>query len=259
MKKTVTSALFFLMLSLSTMAQEEAVKEIITDRPDQTESPSLVQKGYFQLETGFFQENLDSGITSEKTTGYNTTLLRIGLLDNLEMRIGTDYVKNRWEVSGSEFSSTGFVPLMLGAKVGITKEQGLLPEIGIIGHIFLPFFAHEDLKPAATGVDFRFAFTHKLSETADLSYNLGAEWDGNSSEATYIYTLAYGFDLFDNLGMFAELYGDFPEDGKAQHHWDAGLTYLLKPNLQLDAYFGTGIEAQQEVLYGAGLSLRLPN
>lgn len=259
MKLKGTCFLSFLMLSFYVNAQEEPMPEIITDRPDQTESPFLVQKGYFQIETGFFQENLDLGLFSEETTGYNTTLLRIGLLENLEMRVGTDYIKNKTEFLGSENSASGFVPLMVGAKVGIAEARGLFPEIGLLGHIFLPFAAHKDLRPATTGIDFRFAFTHQISENSDLSYNIGAEWAGDSSEATYIYTLAYGFDLLDNLGLFAELYGGLPEDSRAQHHWDAGMAYKLRPNLQLDAYFGTGINAQQEVLYGAGVSLRLPN
>ena len=259
MKVKLTTFVLFLFLSVLMKAQEESMPEIITDRPDQTESPSLVQKGYFQVETGFSHEELDQGRFSEKTTAYNTTLVRIGLLSNLELRLGMDYIKSRLETRSFQMEETGFVPLLVGAKVGIAEARGLFPEIGLIGHIFLPFTAHKDLKPVTTGVDFRFAFTHDISEKSDLSYNLGAEWVGDTSEATYIYTLAYGYELLNNLGIFAELYGGIPEDDRAQHHWDAGLTYLLKPNLQFDAYFGTGIDARQEVLYGAGLSLRLPN
>lgn len=259
MKSKITCFLLYLMLGLSGIAQEQSAPDIITDRPDQTESPSLVAKGYFQIETGFFKEELDHGSFTEKTIAYNTTLLRIGLLNNLEMRIGTDFISNYVKYSGSEMSSKGIVPLMVGAKVGIAEGGGIFPEIALAGHIFLPFAAHKDLRPANTGVDFRFAFTHEISEGSDLSYNLGAEWGGDSSEATYVYTLAYGFDLLENLGLFMEVYGGFPEDSRAQHQWDAGMTYKVRPNLQVDAYFGSGIDAQQELLYGAGLSLRLPN
>lgn len=252
--------LFFFSGFSLVLAQEDLnEEEMITDRPDETESPTLVSKGFLQVESGFFIEERE-GEFLEKTTGYNTTLLRYGLLQNLELRIGFDVVKIREEIIavGQTRTITGFEPWLLGAKIGIAEEKGAFPEIGFIGHIYLPFVAAEELKPETTGVDFRLAFSHDL-ENSDLSYNLGAKWVEDSASATFIYTVAYGFDFTENFGAFAELYGDLPENSGAEHNWDAGLTYNIRNNIQLDAFVGSGINGEQKIKYGAGLSFRIPN
>ncbi|WP_340076035.1 transporter [Leptobacterium sp. I13] len=233
---------------------------LVTDRPDQTESPTLVPKGYLQVETGAFYEDNGDGVFKEKTMTYNTTLFRYGLLDNLELRLGADFARVTTEINGIKLSdvANGLSPLLLGLKIGITEEKGTLPEIGLLGALFLPFSAGDDFRPATTGADIRLAFAHTLSEKSSLSYNLGAQWGNDSPEVAYIYTLAYGYSLTDKLGLYAELYGDFPENGTANHFWDAGMTYLLSDNIQLDATIGTGINNDQNILLSAGVSFRIP-
>lgn len=80
----------------------------------------------------------------------------------------------------------------------------------------------------------------------------------DESQASYIYTIAYGYSISDRFGVYAEVYGDFPEDGVASHSWDGGFTYLVKDNLQLDILVGSGIENSQKLLLGGGVSFRLP-
>ncbi len=55
-----------------------------------------------------------------------------------------------------------------------------------------------------------------------------------------------------------ELYGDFPEDNKANHLWDAGITYLASNAVQLDATVGTSFTRGQDLLLSAGISIRIP-
>ncbi len=254
---------FFASLSFSSIFSQEktAPGALITDRPDATESPTVVPKGYLQIETGAFYEDSGEDAFKQKTTTFNTTLLRYGLLDNLELRIGWDFAEVKTEINGTELDdvASGLSPLLLGAKIGVAKEKGWLPEIGLIGHVFLPFSAGEDFRPETTGIDFRFSFAHTLSEKSSLSYNLGAEWGDDSSEAAYIYTISYGYSVTDTFGLYAELYGDLPEDSSANHLWDAGVTYLLSDSIQLDATVGSGITKGQNLLLSAGVSIRLPN
>ncbi len=244
--------------SLSVFAQdaENTPGTLITDRPDATESPNTVPVGYIQVETGAFYESFkENGVTSETYT-YNTTLVRLGLLENLELRLGWDF--SEVKLSDQNTVLSGFNPLLLGIKTAIAKEKGALPDIGLIGHVFLPFSAGKDYKPETTGVDFRFSFAHTLSETSSLSYNIGAQWGDDSPEAAYIYTLAYGLGITKKLGAYAELYGDLPENHSANHYWDAGLTYLMSDSVQLDATIGSSITDGQDILISGGLSFRLP-
>ena len=62
--------------------------DLVTDRPDQTESSITVPFKSLQIETGFIKEK-----QGENTNlAYNTTLLRYGLLENLELRLGLEYL-----------------------------------------------------------------------------------------------------------------------------------------------------------------------
>ena len=235
--------------------------ELITDRPDQTESAAVVPNGFLQVETGaFFESVISDGIKEESIT-FNTTLLRYGLLENIELRLGIDFMEESIATNGTKLSNVanGFSPLLLGVKVVITEEKGLLPEIGLLGHLSLPFSASKDYKPETTGVDFRFAFSHTLNERSSISYNLGPAWRDDSTEATYVYTVAYANSITDKFGVFIELYGDLPENSKANHLWDMGFTYLIKDNIQFDISGGTGISRNiQDVMLSGGISFRLP-
>jgi hypothetical protein len=261
----VLIACFF--LSLGLFAQNDnpntdtSEKEMITDRPDATESPNTVPLKSIQIETGgLYISNSDNRIETE-LWNYNNTLIRYGILNNIEFRLA-------WAISETheglknekkEIIASGFSPLVLGAKVAITEEKGFLPDIGLMVHMSFPFLASEDYKPETTGVSFRFAFAHTLSEKSGISYNLGARWGDDSPEAVYIYTIAYGYGISEKLSAYAEIYGNFPEDSSANHSWDAGLTYLIKHNFQLDATVGSSISGNQELLLGAGFSYRFPN
>lgn len=249
------------LLSVSIFAQDEQTLDaLITDRPDATESPTAMPKGFLQVETGAFYEAFeDNNIKSENYT-YNTTLVRYGLLKNLELRLGWDFVEGITKVNGTTLDdvTSGFNPLLFGFKTTIAQENGCMPEIGFLGHLYLPFTASNDYKPETTGVDFRFSFAHTLSEKSSIAYNLGAAWRDDSPEAAYLYTVAYGYSITDKIGAYGELYGDFPENSKANHLWDAGLTYLLSNNVQLDATIGSSITKGQDILISAGVSFRLP-
>ncbi|WP_233586852.1 transporter [Formosa maritima] len=259
-KNTAIGLLFFTIKTMSFSQEQEFLAPLITDRPDQTESANVVSKGTFQLETGTSYETYKNNNILTKNFTYNTTLLRYGLLDNFELRIGWDFVEGKTKINNQTTNnvSSGFSPLLLGVKTSIAKENGWLPKIGLIGHLYLPFTAGSDYKPETSGIEFRFAFAHTLSEKSSLSYNLGASWGNDSPEASYVYTIAYGYSITEKIGTYAELYGDFPENSKANHLWDAGFTYLINYNLQLDATVGTSITKGQDLLLSTGVSYRIP-
>lgn len=257
--------LLFISLLFSTswlFSQEtETVPGMITDRPDATESPNTVSKHYLQVEAGGFYESFETNDFKTEVYGYNTTLLRYGLLDNLELRLGWNFEETRFSFQGEESPNvlSGFSPLLAGVKVAIAEEDGWKPTIGLLGHLYLPLSASTDYRPETTGVDFRLSFAHTLSEKSSIGYNIGAQWRDDSPEAAYIYTLSYGYSVTEKVGLYAEVYGDLPEDSRANHLWDAGVTYKLKPNFQLDATVGRSFTEGQDILLSLGASIRIPN
>ncbi len=259
-KYKLTSCLCLFCGILSMQAQQDtSIPDLVTDRPDATEAPTVVPRGSVQVETGGFYTSFEDNNIQEETFTYNTALIRYGLLDNFELRLGWNLEESKTTVNGNTLNEieTGFSPLLLGMKVAIAQEKGWLPEIGLIGHIFLPFSANKEVRPEFTSTDFRFAFNHTLSKKSGLAYNLGAQWGDDSPEIAYIYTLAYGYSITEKLGAYVEVYGDFPEDNKANHFWDAGLTYAIAPLIQLDATIGQSITKGQDILLSAGVSFRI--
>lgn len=244
------------------LAQQDAesAQPMVTDRPDATEASSVVPKGTLQVETGGLYEAFKENDVKFERSVYNTTLLRYGLLDNFEVRLGWNFEEQSVKVNGAQIGDAlnGLSPLLFGMKLSIAEEKNGFPEIGLIGHLFLPFSASNDFKPETTGADFRFSLSHTLSEKSSLGYNIGAQWGNDNPEIAYIYTLAYGYSITDRFGFFAEVYGGFPENSRANHLWDAGLTYLLRPNIQFDVSGGTSFTAGQDVLMSAGISFRIP-
>lgn len=234
---------------------------LVTDRPDATEASSTVGKGVLQIETGGLYESFEENSIQTQAYTYNTTLVRYGILDNLELRLGWDFVEGVTKVNRNKLNNvtSGLSPLLVGVKIDIAEEKNGMPEIALIGHVFPVFSASEDYRPETTGVDFRFSLSHSLNEKSSIGYNIGAQWGSDSSEAAAIYTVAYGYSITDKFGVYAELYGDLPEDNSANHFWDAGFTYLVSNDLQLDTYFGTSITKGQDVLIGLGASFRIPS
>lgn len=245
-----TSIIFLVIASATGYAQQDSIPPLITDRPDATESSVLIPKNYFQLEAGsqISNGNLQKDIT------FGTALLRVGVLDNLEVRLGLDYSGSRFKNDFSE-DTNSFSPILLGVKVGIAKEQGLRPEMAILSHLSLPYLSNE---LTTSGIDFRLAFSHTLSERSGLSYNLGALWDGANNGLQYIYTISYGYSITSNLGWYGEIYGDIPENTMATHYIDSGFTYKLATNFQLDAYIGKALNNDPSLIVGGGFSYRLP-
>ncbi|WP_179021545.1 transporter [Winogradskyella forsetii] len=245
---------------LISFSQEANTSEpLVTDRPDATEASSTVGKGTLQIETGGLFESFEENNTTSENYTYNTTLIRYGILDNVELRVGWDFVEGITKVNGRKLDNvtSGLSPLLLGLKLDIAEEKGSMPEIALIGHVFPLFSASADYRPETTGIDFRLSLSHTLSEKSSLGYNIGAKWGNDSPEAAAIYSLSYGYSLSDKFGCFTELYGDLPEDSSANHYWDAGFTYLPCNDLQFDIYGGTSITQGQDLLIGMGLSYRV--
>lgn len=251
--------LIMLVFSLACRAQEE-IPELVTDRPDQTESSDVVPHKSLQIETGFVISNDRVAMTERRSVVYNTTLLRYGLFENFELRTGLEYRSEMEKIldTGNTNTVTGLSPLYLGFKTKITEEKGALPEIAFLGGVALPYTEKKEFRALHPSAIMRFAFSHTLSERLSLGYNLGAEWEEDSGPG-YFYSVTLGAGLVRRLGIFIEAFGLLSPENPDEHLLDTGLTFLLLPNLQLDVSGGLGIsDAANDNYVSAGLSYRIP-
>jgi len=243
---------------------------MITDRPDATESPNTVEPGYVQIETGSYYTRYESKDVLEESVGYNTILARIGLIKNLELRLGVNYENNIVTTRlGETQVKTNFYslsPMLAGMKINLFEGRKIglgdgSVDFALLGQLYLPFTVSKNERiipndPKKTGADLRFSVGHEISDSCNLSYNLGARWPVNESGIAFIYTLSYGYSLNDKMLTYIEVYGDTPKFFSANHYWDTGLTYLARLYLQYDLSFGQSITDGQDLLLSAGLTYK---
>jgi len=240
-----------ILLIVSTSIYSQTTEPIQADRPDQTETPAIVPKGMFQVETGFtFQKN--NAIS--KSFSLPSTLWKYGVNENFELRLITEFGIEKI----NELESSGLNPILIGCKIKITEEKGFIPKTSFIGHISSPNMASTKFKTEFFAPEFRFVMQHTLSDKISFSYNLGAEWDGFTAEPTFIYTNAIGYSISDKLGSYFEIFGFIPQNTKSNHSIDGGITYLISNNFMVDLSSGFGISKNAPDYYWAlGFSFRI--
>lgn len=228
----------------------QAQTPIQTDRPDQTECPFITPKEFIQAENGFTYENIDK---DNKSITLPTILWKYGVNKNVEFRLITE--ANTIKSLGNK--SSGLVPTIIGFKVSVSEEKGIIPTIGFIGHLAIPNAASTKFKASFYAPSFRFNMQHTLSKKFTLAYNLGAEWDGETPEPTFLYTLTTGMSITEKLGAYIELYGFAPQKQTSDHRADGGLTYLINNDVMIDVSGGFGIsKTSPDNYFALGFSYR---
>ncbi len=256
MMKKISLLAVAVLLSGWLTAQEKAA--MVTDRPDQTESASIVSLKGFQIESGFSFERYNSEINH---TTYNSTLVRYGLLEKIELRLGLAYLGKNVSLDGGSFDESGFAPIVVGAKFQLQEESEGLPKLAIMTTFTLPKTGASIYENKYLGADFRVNGEYSLNEAMSLGGNLGVAWSGaeGGNTAVGIYTAVIRMSLSEKLGAFAELYGFLPKEGKNDHRWDAGMTYSVNEDLQLDFATGIGLsKVSPDFFISLGLSIRMP-
>ena len=90
--------------------------EMITDRPDRTESSYVVPRGFWQFELGWGHGEASFGDEDLMLDQVPETLVRFGLLDRLELRIGWNGIQSQ-KMGEDRMSGAG--DTQLGVKIGL--------------------------------------------------------------------------------------------------------------------------------------------
>ena len=235
----------FCILSMSLTAQS-----LITDRPDQTESSSTVEQGSLQIETGVLIGFSESDDNSERQLLAPSTLFRYGIMNGIELRI-----LSQFESIKDDFkTSTGISDLEIGAKIQLLKNKNINTEIAFLSHIILPTGSKE-LTLDKAGTINKLSLAHELSKTIGLGYNVGYDYFGEG-QGNLTYSIALGVRINDKVGIYIEPYGQFTEFDIYEMSFDAGVTYLVNDNFQLDFSFGTGLNhTMNYISFGASVNL----
>jgi len=228
-------------------------QEIVTDRPDQTESSITVEHKSLQIEGGISLSKNNEG--NEKSFAAPSVLFRYGIIKGLELRLFTQYESINREDSGTTLNYNGFNDLEIGAKIQLLKNDKKNIEMAFLSHLIIPT-AKKELTSNAFGVINKLAISHKISNKIGLGYNIGYDFIENINALTY--SVALGIALSDSVGFYIEHYGTWAEQNQFESNFDGGFTYLLNSNLQLDISYGFGINNSMNYI-STGLSWNIPS
>lgn len=210
---------------------------IITDRPDQTESSSTIEKGSLQIESGLLLGFTESDLTTYQQLLAPTTLFRYGLTDGIELRVLNQFESIKNQIRDQKVN--GVSDLEIGTKVQLLKKEDVNTEVAFLSHLILPT-GSKLLSNDKFGTINKLSISHSINDNIGLGYNVGYNYFGRG-KGNLTYSVALGIGVTEKASIYIEPFGDLVEFQDHEASFDAGVTYLLQDNFQLDFSFGTGI------------------
>jgi hypothetical protein len=237
--------------------QTNQVDALVTDRPDFTESPQTVPAGRIQIEGGVTYER--SG--QSKTTTFGETLIRVATGDKSELRIGLpSYLTVR-----GDGRTNGLDDGSLGVKFALAEGSGYgfkKPALGVIIATSIPSGAKR-IAERTYAPEVKLAAGVDLNERWSLGTNLGVArpTDGEQRFTQLVGTAALAYSVSEKVGAYFEgfAFSKTTPSGDSARYLNTGLTYLVNPDLQLDARLGFGINndvSGPDYFYGIGVARR---
>jgi hypothetical protein len=253
---------------------------IATDRPDITESAQINPVGWFQYEGGYQFSHAEERIslTSISDAHQIEQVLRFGINRKFEMRAVINSNTQRIDIVDTwndPFRTTGVNPVTIGFKYNLFKETDLLPQTTWLSHLTLPWVAAGDYRaPAQGNVVFheqRLMLEKGLTQRLGIASNIGISGGMNGTNGFVdggMFSLALGYDLGNDYGVYAEYFSNWQLQGQqlfGTPYFDGGFTKLLSNDLQLDIYAGFDLSPYVDtrlntsgLFFGTGVSYRFP-
>ena len=246
MKRRAITVLTLLLFGLTSnlYAQEG---DLITDRPDFTESPVVVPQGSIQVELGGTAESSNSFTT----IALGETLVRYGIFESLELRLGAPS-----RISG-DVDDAGFND----ASIGLKWELGSMGEtwdVGLIGIVSLPT-GDKDFTSDAIDPSFILAAGGQLTDKISLGTQVQGLYGTSNDDRFFDWggTVVLGLPLTEKLSGWAELAFTVPEEGSTETVVHGGITIAVGRLGQIDIHGGVGVtDAAPDSFLGAGFSFR---
>jgi hypothetical protein len=236
---------------------------LASDRPDFTEASCTVGRGVCQLEMGYTYFHDDNGVTSSSSHSLPEMLLRMGVLaDWLELRLGWNFGHETLSTGGIRSTTSGSEDLYLGLKLGLTPQQGILPEMSLVPQMTVPMGSPFSANRVLPGVNWLYGWEINdfLTTAGSTQLNLSIDAGSGREYVEMAQSWTIGYSLAENLGMYTEWFVLAPagaDTARTEHYLDAGFTYSVTNNLQLDIRAGKGVSAAAvDFFAGTGLVAR---
>jgi len=254
-------ALFILVLIVMTTPLAAAGDvELEGDRPDFTESANVVPFGSIQLEGGYSFFGAD-GLDEH---AFGELLLRIGVYDRLELRLGAGSLN--WTDDGTEQVFGKDDPSM-GAKIQILygSEQFniLSPDMSLILGTSIPVgtddFTDKKWQPEGK-LCIAWPVTNWFSFGTNLNYTYAYDTGKGHWFSQFSGSMVFGFSVTEELGAYGEyiIYAPESSGGGSANYLSAGLTWLVTGTVQVDGRFGIRVHDDYDYFTGIGFVFLWP-
>lgn len=245
-------------------AEQQPVRPLSTDRPDQTESAHTVPKGWFQVESNLvsFSRSYGRGERAQDTSVCDF-LLKYGITHNTDLQIGWEPRLVHRDKDSDGFladKSSGYGDVALRMKTNLTGN-----DTGSYALAVLPWVTAPTAKSGlgSGGWEYGLDINQELDigggwELGSTIFLAMAVTDEREHSFEPAFTLALGHDLTERLAFYVETYQGWLNDESRylQSSLDGGLTYLVTPDLKFDAGMNWFYNGRQTINPFVGVSFR---
>lgn len=255
--KSILGRTFLLFLAVASAARAES---LMTDRPGFTFSGMTVGRGVFQAELGLPSVMLDDLGDEEMRSTSLFALLRYGVTERLELRVGGPlYTERRVEMAGMRNTERGFGDVEVGLKWGLLHNQGSRPAVALIPSVILPvgedgFTADDPVYQLNLAAEWMSADWDLMTTAGILDGKSGGQGYNQETLAVWLgRTLSSGWIPYGEA-----VYISTDLDGASDSSFlGAGFKYLISDDLQFDASVDRGLtEESPDWMLGLGFSAR---
>jgi hypothetical protein len=232
------------------------IAEMVTDRPDFTESSEVVQAGWYQLESGFAWQTFRQNRTSVMSVG--APLLRLGLGHKIELRLGSEGMVGE-RATGAAGRTFGRADSDIGFKYRIAGETRVRPAMAVIAAVSLPTGSSAFRGGTEPFVKFALAKGLPLGFSASGNVNWAALPTEQGRLHQKALTLSVSRDLVAGFGGYWEVFGLTGEERGAatSYMFAAGMTRAMGNNAQWDSSISHRLGAAgPDWVYSCGFSFR---
>jgi hypothetical protein len=230
------------------------MRDMSTDRPDQTEGPFTVDAGHFQIETDIAKYTYntykkDGENTRSKTWNIAPVNFRAGLTNSIDMHVLFDtylHQTSRDRVAGTKEKVDGSGDLTIRLKKNLWGNDGGKTAFALLPYVKIPAnqnnLGNNDVEGgliAPLAIDLGGGYGLGLMTRIDILKDA----DDDGYHPSFANSATFGMEVTDSIGSYLEIYTEKGID--SGDRWvvslDTGVTYGLTDRIQLDAGVNIGL------------------
>jgi hypothetical protein len=243
----------------------DQMREMVTDRPDTTESPYSVPPGHFQLEMSFFDYSRDlspdpQDSVRNQTWSFSQMNCKLGLLHDMDLQIVFDtYTQQRSTTDEVTNKLSGFGDVTLRLKMNMWGNDEGTTALALMPYVKIPSNTRLSNKEWEYGLIIPFAVA--VNDRVGLGFmgqmDLVSDPNTGGYDFEWMQTATMGIGLTEKLGMYVEMVCVAGPSTDCRVLLDGGLTFSVTDDLVFDAGLRIGMNrAAEDIGVFTGMSFR---